>query len=290
MKLTFSPARRLLAAASAALLQTCPLAAAAADPLVDLVNAYRAAPPACEGTPVPPLPALRNDPGLARVKLGTGIILEPALERAGYAIAQADAIHVSGAQEAPDVMATIASRYCRTLLNAKFTQVGVRHSGDSWLIVLAQPAPPPRVLELPDQAAAGKLLLEAVNAARAVPRSCGAQTFEAALPLAWNDTLAATALAHSRDMAQQAYFDHKGKDGGMVTDRARAAGYRWRRIAENIAAGQESAAEVVDGWLASPGHCSNIMNPAFSEMGAAYAVSINKKNRAYWTQVLGDPP
>jgi uncharacterized protein YkwD len=290
LNLTLSPRRRLLAAASATLLQTCPVGAAAADPLVDLINAYRAAPAACEGTLVQPLPALRNDPGLARVKLGTGIILEPALERAGYAIAQADAIHVAGAQEAPDVMATIATTYCRSLLNAKFTQVGVRRNGDSWLIVLAQPAPPPRVLDLPDQAAAGKLLLAAVNAARALPRSCGAQAFEAALPLDWNGTLAAAALAHSRDMAQQSYFDHKGKDGSMVTDRARAAGYRWRRIAENIAAGQESAAEVVDGWLASPGHCSNIMNPAFSEMGAAYAIGTGKKTRVYWTQVLGDPP
>jgi uncharacterized protein YkwD len=46
--------------------------------------------------------------------------------------------------------------------------------------------------------------------------------------------------------------------------------------------------EVVAGWIDSPGHCANLMNPAFTEMGAGYEI-----NRArlpgfvYWTQVFG---
>jgi len=43
------------------------------------------------------------------------------------------------------------------------------------------------------------------------------------------------------------------------------------------------------GWLASPGHCSNIMNPDFSEMGAAYAIEENSAAVSYWTQAFGTP-
>jgi uncharacterized protein YkwD len=76
----------------------------------------------------------------------------------------------------------------------------------------------------------------------------------------------------------------------VVGDRALQAGYRWRRIAENIAAGQESGDEAVAGWLASPGHCANIMNGRFTEMGAAYAIhNARESPRVYWTQVFGAP-
>ncbi|UUZ56329.1 CAP domain-containing protein [Massilia sp. H-1] len=108
--------------------------------------------------------------------------------------------------------------------------------------------------------------------------------------LAWNDTLAAAAHAHSADMAAQRYLNHTGKDGRMVAERAAAAGYQASRIGENIAAGQASADEVVQGWLDSPGHCANLMNEDFSEMGAAYAVNrARAPARIYWTQVLGTP-
>jgi uncharacterized protein YkwD len=46
----------------------------------------------------------------------------------------------------------------------------------------------------------------------------------------------------------------------------------------------------VQGWLDSPGHCANIMNDDFTEMGAAYAVNTAREPaRIYWTQVLGTP-
>jgi uncharacterized protein YkwD len=48
--------------------------------------------------------------------------------------------------------------------------------------------------------------------------------------------------------------------------------------------------QVVSDWLGSPGHCANIMNPAFTEMGAAYAVNPANENRTpYWTQMFGRP-
>jgi hypothetical protein len=75
-----------------------------------------------------------------------------------------------------------------------------------------------------------------------------------------------------------------------AADRATRAGYRWKLIGENIASGQRTPEEAVASWLDSPGHCANLMNPRFTEMGAAYAVNPQNDNRtAFWTQVFGAP-
>ena len=64
-------------------------------------------------------------------------------------------------------------------------------------------------------------------------------------------------------------------------------GYPWRVIGENIAAGLGSPQQVVAGWLASPGHCANILSPDFAEMSAAYAINDEAAMEIYWTQVFG---
>lgn len=90
-------------------------------------------------------------------------------------------------------------------------------------------------------------------------------------------------------MANNNYFAHAAKDGTRAGERAQQAQYRWQRIGENIAAGQDSAKSVMDGWLSSPGHCAKLMNPNFTEMGAAYAIDKNSDLLIYWTQVFGTP-
>lgn len=42
-------------------------------------------------------------------------------------------------------------------------------------------------------------------------------------------------------------------------------------------------------WLASPGHCANLMNPMFTEVGAAYATATNADYGVYWTMLFGAP-
>lgn len=260
------------------------------DQLVNLINAYRAAPPACGGSQVRPMAPLAAHPALARVKVGAGTFLDLAIEQAGYQAAKAEAIYVAGPPDAQAVMASIEAKYCKALLNPDFSDIGAVRSGDSWLVVLAKAAPPPAINLLPDPETAGKAVLEAVNAARAIPRNCGERYFPAARSVAWNGSLGDAALMHSRDMAAKRYFSHKGKDGSSAAERALRAGYRWLRIGENIAAGQSSPEEVVAGWLTSPGHCENIMNNGFTEMGAAYAVNRSRAEpRAYWTQVFAAP-
>jgi uncharacterized protein YkwD len=136
---------------------------------------------------------------------------------------------------------------------------------------------------------AGRAILEQVNEQRAQTRTCGTTVHESAPELVWNETLGASALAHSRDMADQGYFSHFAPDGSNVGDRATRDGYRWRSIGENIAAGQGSPEQAVAGWMRSPGHCAAIMNPDFTEMGAGYAVNQDSPSGIYWTQVFGRP-
>ena len=262
-------------------------APARADELADLINAWRTAPGNCDGRPAVPAGALAVEPVLSRIRIGPGTFLESALQDAGYRADRVEAITVTGPPDARAAMEVIGQKYCRTLLAADFGAIGTAHVGNAWQVVLARPvAVPP----LPDWQDAGRDILALVNAARARPRTCGTQAFGPAGPLAWNPLLGQAALVHSVDMAQKHYFNHKQPDGSLPAERATAAGYRWGRVGENIASGQRTALEAVASWLDSPGHCANIMNPAFTDMGAAYAIDPQNRNRTiYWTQVFGTP-
>jgi uncharacterized protein YkwD len=99
--------------------------------------------------------------------------------------------------------------------------------------------------------------------------------------------LAAAAQAHSSDMARRAFFAHESLDGRQVWDRAVAAGYAYRKVAENIAAGQRSADEVVRGWMGSPGHRANILDGDLTQIGVGRADG--GSYGVYWTQVFGAP-
>ena len=137
---------------------------------------------------------------------------------------------------------------------------------------------------------AGLSLLERVNAARAVPRACGEKQYPAAPPLVWNEQLAQAAFDHSRDMVVHDTLSHAGSDGSDLGARVSRAGYRWQAVGENIASGQVEVEKTVAGWLSSPGHCANIMNPQFSETGAAYAMGEPGGAAIYWTQVFATVP
>lgn len=94
---------------------------------------------------------------------------------------------------------------------------------------------------------------------------------------------------HAADMARNSFMAHRGSDGSSPSERADRAGYDWRTVGENVAAGPDDAAAVVQGWLDSPEHCANIMEPSFTEMGVAFAVDQRSRFGIYWAQVFGRP-
>jgi len=97
--------------------------------------------------------------------------------------------------------------------------------------------------------------------------------------LTYNQALATAAYEHALDMSEQDYFDHTSKDGRTFGQRAKAAGYDAFPSAENIAWGQRDAAEVMDSWMRSSGHRSNILGGS-NEIGVGYVDGL-------WVQVFG---
>jgi uncharacterized protein YkwD len=130
--------------------------------------------------------------------------------------------------------------------------------------------------------------LQLVNDVRARGTHCGDELFGPAPPVTLSGTLANVALGHAKDMAEKNYFEHVDPAGQSPADRVRATGYSEKLVGENIAYGPKSVDEVVQGWLDSPGHCENIMDPRFVEMGIGLAPG-HVKRGLYWVQVLAEP-
>lgn len=124
------------------------------------------------------------------------------------------------------------------------------------------PAPAPAPNWGDPGAGATARVLELTNQARSKERACGREKFAAAPPVASDSRLARAAGAHAAEMARRTELTHAGADGSAPWDRAARAGFRGRRVGENVGWGQRTAEEIVAGWLASPGHCANLMNPS----------------------------
>lgn len=134
--------------------------------------------------------------------------------------------------------------------------------------------------EDPGETVDKQVLLSLINEARTSGCQCGSDFFPAVGSVTWSDTLEKAAKIHSQDMDNKKFFSHEGSDGSTIIERVTRLGYSYSFVGENIAQGYLTEQQVVEGWLASPGHCRNIMNGHFREMG------ITRKGD-YWTQVLG---
>ncbi len=199
----------------------------------------------------------------------------------------ATAMHFVGLDDDRAIANAVAGRFCSDLADPRLSEIGVARSGrELWIVVTAP-------LDIPapgtDRAVAREVLVR-VNAARASGRRCGSRPYPAVGPLALADGLSGVALAHSYDMTHTAGVDHRGRDGSTPGDRVRRSGYVAEIVGENVAGGVPTAAEVVDGWLQSPGHCTNIMDGRFTEMGIAFVVDSASPLQIYWTQLFAAPP
>lgn len=123
-------------------------------------------------------------------------------------------------------------------------------------------------------------ILTLVNNARAKGCKCGGRYYAPAPPLSWNNKLERAAKKHSRYMKRKNILSHTGSRRSTPGDRIKGEGYNWMSFGENVAAGYANEKEAINGWLKSKGHCKNIMNPKFKEMGVA-------RSGDFWTQCFG---
>jgi uncharacterized protein YkwD len=277
------PARYLLALALA-LLFIVPSPVAFAD-VAGTVNAVRREGCGRNKGVRAPLREQRALSAAAR-RLSRGDSLEDALMRANYRAKQSASLRLRGNLNDKSIANSLRAQFCQQVTEPAFRDVGVFKNGDELWMIVAMPfvTPSPR-----DAKEVSRRILEITNQTRARGQSCGGKSYPPVPPLTLNDTLERAALAHSRDLASHSTLSHTGSDGSTPADRATRAGYRWRVVGENVAAGPMSADEVTNGWIASPNHCVNIMDPRFTEMAAAFTVDPKSKSVIYWAQMFGLP-
>jgi uncharacterized protein YkwD len=261
----------------------------------------------------------------AAAEWARGLLLPVASERNGYRGDFTAGLHISGPDSA--TLQLVRRSGCRMVAGKEMRDIGVYRQGfDSWIVVAsvyrvtpgvqasAGTSTPPAVVPVPppsppsswDASATPGLALSAplatpafspvlatralqlVNDVRARGTHCGDELFGPAPPITLSGTLANVALGHASDMAEKNYFEHVDPAGQSPADRVRAVGYSEKLVGENIAYGPKSVDEVVQGWLDSPGHCENIMDPRFVEMGIGLAPG-HVKRGLYWVQVLAEP-
>jgi len=156
---------------------------------------------------------------------------------------------------------------------------------------------------LPD--ATKQAYLDAINNARSSQQDCHTEGIKPAVPaLLWNDKLYNAAYEHSHDLAESNTASHDGSGtdsdwtgmdlGGKKStyiERVENNGYAWSSIGENIAMGtnRDTAQKAIDAWLASDGHCANLMSPNYTEVGMAHYKKADSDYTHYWTQEFGKP-
>jgi uncharacterized protein YkwD len=250
--------------------------------LVDVVNSIRSQ--GCAELPAVDHP-LRAHVQLeeAARRIARGDRLEAATSGSGYGARQSASIRIRTTNGDDGVAQILAERFCGIVADKNLREIGVFSRGDESWMVLAMPLSPPSPDDPP---IISQRVLGLINEARSNARRCGRKRFQATTPLKQAAALEHAARVHAEDMAARNFLGHKGSDESMPAERATRAGYPWVSVAENVAAGQTTAVEVVNTWLTSPGHCANLMDPRYTESGAARATNPDSERGIYWVQVF----
>ncbi|HEY2685177.1 MAG TPA: CAP domain-containing protein [Steroidobacteraceae bacterium] len=300
--------KRALAGLCVALLASL---TAAGEPL-DAIQLTREG--GCGGL-VPYAPPLHRSAALDRAAAAwsRGTSLKAAMFVSGYPIESSSGLHVF-ASEANLIL--VLRNSCRKITDPSVRDVGLySRDKDSWFVLgsAGSEVEAPRPLEAarratPEATAVAtkarpvsakrsniqaslqaERILSLINAARAHATTCGDRTFAPAPPVNLSSALDGVAYGHALDMADHNYFEHEDLLGHSPADRVRAVGYKEKLVGENIAYGVENADQAVRGWLDSPGHCENIMDPRFAEMGIGFAQGRSARHGLYWVQLLAQP-
>lgn len=141
----------------------------------------------------------------------------------------------------------------------------------------AEEAPPQEEPDAPEESGgvqeAAEAVASLVNAAR---QDAGLSELEL------DADLCAAAQARAQEIAQS--FSHTRPDGSSCFTILEEFGISYRAAGENIAMGQRTPEEVMDGWMNSSGHRTNILNGTFTSIGVGYYV--DGAGAAHWVQIF----
>jgi len=100
------------------------------------------------------------------------------------------------------------------------------------------------------------------------------------------------AIDQAQLMARYDILSHVVTPNNIFRRRMIRSGYGGP-AAENISAGRHNLADALNGWMNSPEHRENMLNPLRTRFGIAAArVAPDRKSRygIYWAFMLGNPP
>jgi uncharacterized protein YkwD len=106
-------------------------------------------------------------------------------------------------------------------------------------------------------------------------------------PVIVNPALQQVAGKYACRMIEEDFFDHKDPLGYGPRERAVLENYSFYAVGENLAAGHETPADVMQVWMESPSHRANILDPGWEEAGIA--VRLGGRHSIYWVQEFGQP-
>jgi uncharacterized protein YkwD len=175
-----------------------------------------------------------------------------------------------------------ASALCSDLLNPSLTVAGVAVSKNSAHVHVAREFRPPKVGE---EIATANRFLTRVNQARSTGYKCGDKYYPSTTPLKLEELLTKASRLHAEDVFRNPSIGHRGSDGSSPTERAQRAGYRFP-VGENLTNLSDRPEDAAESLLGSPGHCANIMNPDFNEMGLGYFIDATRMPGIVWVQKL----
>ena len=164
--------------------------------------------------------------------------------------------------------------------------------------VIESPPPPPEkkvstpgALVAPEKQSVTTGVVQALKADEIIALTNAERVKTGLPPLASAPLLSAIAKAKADDMIAKQYFAHIAPDGTGIATLAEQYNYQFLNIGENLALGDfDTSAEVVTGWMNSPGHRANILNTQFTEIGVAAVQGIrNGKKVWYAVQEFGRP-
>ena len=274
---------RSIVFALACILVVLPAQASARGSLLDNINAVRASGCGGQRGVSTPLRSSRQLDSVAK-RVARGARLRDAMSDSGYRALHSSLMFISGAKDNADIARAVGQRACGELRNADVSEIGIETRGDNVWVVFAAPF---QADALKNESRVSARILQLANEARSRSRRCGSKEFPAVPPLTLESHLTSAAREHARDMARHDMLEHTGSDGSRPDERVTRAGYKWRATGENIASGPTTPEEVMQGWLASPGHCENIMSPRFMEMGIAWVIDPKSESGVYWAQAFG---
>ena len=97
-----------------------------------------------------------------------------------------------------------------------------------------------------------------------------------------------TKAANIRAQEIATLFSHTRPDGRKCFTVLDQIGYSYWSAGENIAAGYGNSSAVMNGWMNSPGHRSNILNVGFKRLGVGYVYIPNSEYGYYWVQIFSN--